>query len=248
MALIQWLIAGLVALPIWLLYLTCRVKITNYETFKKYRRAPAIFTFWHGRMLMLSPVICIGGMRSYVIASRHSDGRMMARIQRLFGLRALYGSTSYGAASVLREGVRMLDAGGYSICISPDGPSGPSMRVKSGALYFAQKSGAPIIPVCYSASRARFLQRWDRFVVPMPFSRVTVRVGQPIFIKPDLSEAEFEAVRKKVEDVMVNMLREMDGEFNLPRVEQDLHSGEFRQQLRDERAARKAARKNRGKK
>lgn len=243
LAIVQWLIAVLVALPIWLLYFTCRVRVINYDTFKKYRRAPAVFTFWHGRMLMLSPVICLGGMRSYVIASRHADGRMMARIQRLFGLEALYGSTTRGAAAVLRAGVAALGRGDHSICISPDGPSGPSMRMRMGALYFAAQSGAPIIPVCYTASRARFLRRWDRFLVPMPFSRIVVKVGEPIFIPKNLSDEELEKKRVYVENVMVALTRELDEMFNLTPVEQDLKSGEVRQQLREERATRRAARR-----
>ena len=240
---VQWLIAALIALPVWLLYFTCRVRVENYETFKKYRRAPAVFTFWHGRSLMLSPVVCVRRMRSYAIASRHADGRLMARVQRLFGLKALYGSSTNGAASVLKACVRALGEGDHSICVSPDGPSGPAMRMRPGALYMAQKTGAPIIPVCYSASRARFLSRWDRYIVPMPFSLVRIKVGQPIFIPADLSDEEFESMRLHVEDVMVSLLRELDDGFGLFRVEQDLKSGEFRKQMREARAAKKAARR-----
>ena len=65
--LIQWLIAVIIATPIWLIYLTCRVKITGYEIFQEYRKKPAIFVFWHGRSMMLSPIIAIGGMRAYAI-------------------------------------------------------------------------------------------------------------------------------------------------------------------------------------
>ena len=229
---VQYFIAFVVALPIWVIYFTCRVRVENYDIFKKYRRAPAVFLFWHGRAMMLSPVVCLGGMRSYVMASRHADGRLMARIQRMFGLRAVYGSSSEGAVSVLRESVRALNRGGYSMCIPTDGPSGPSMRVKSGALYIAKMTGAPIIPVTFSASRARFLARWDRFLVAMPFSRVLVRVGAPVFVPRDVSDDEFERIRKHIEDVMVGQVRDLDGKFGLPMVEQDFKSSEFKRQRR----------------
>ena len=88
--LIQWIIAVLIAIPIWFVYLTSKIKITNYETFKKYRKKPAIFVFWHGRSMMLSPIIAVGGMRAYAVASKHHDGRIMAKLQRLFGLRPIY--------------------------------------------------------------------------------------------------------------------------------------------------------------
>ncbi len=242
--LLQWIIAIILAVALWGIYFTSRKKITNYEIFKKYRRRPAVFIFWHGRSMMLSPIICIGRMRAYAIASRHKDGRMMAKLQRLFGLKAIYGSTSEGGISVLREGVRVLRGGKYALCLSPDGPGGPSLRVQDGALYFAKMSGAPIIPVCYSASRARFQSRWDRFMVAMPFSKITCRVGNPVFIDSKISAEEFENTRKKIEDIMVQQLREMDAEFGLFKVEQDLTSSAFKQKMRDERAIKKAKKKN----
>lgn len=243
MPIIQWIVAILMAVSIWFVYFTSRVKIINYKTFKKYRRKPAIFVFWHGRSMMLSPIICMGGMRAYAVASRHSDGRMMAKLQRLFGLKPIYGSTSDGGISVLRQGVRMLRMGDHGLCISPDGPGGPSLRVQDGALYFAKMTGAPIIPVCFSSSHSWFQKRWDRYLIALPFSRITCHVGEPIFIDKKVSSTEFEATRKRLEDIMVRQVREMDGEFKLFCVEQDLTASKFKQRLRDERAARKNARR-----
>lgn len=236
---IQWTIAGIMALCIWFIYFTSRKRITGYEIFKKYRRKPAVFVFWHGRSMMLSPIIALGGMHAYAVASRHSDGRMMAKLQRLFGLKPIYGSTSDGGISVLRQGVRILRTGGYGICISPDGPGGPSMRVQDGALYFAKMTGAPIIPVCFSASHAWFQKRWDRYLVALPFSKITCKVSEPVFIDAKASPEQFESIRRRIEDEMVKQVREMDAEFNLFKVEQDLNAGEFKQSMRDAKKQKK---------
>lgn len=240
----QWILAEIMAICIWFVYFTCRKKITNWEVFKKYRRKPAIFIFWHGRSMMLSPIVCLGGMRAYAVASRHKDGRMMAKLQRLFGLKSIYGSTSEGGISVLREGVRVLRRGDHSMCLSPDGPGGPSLRVQEGALYFAKMTGAPIIPVCYSCSHSWFQNRWDRYLVALPFSKITCKLADPIFVDSKISQEDFEKLRKRIEDIMVKQVREMDGEFNLFKVEQDLTSSEFKQKLREEREAKKRAKKN----
>lgn len=239
----QWILAGIMAICIWFVYFTCRKKITNWEVFKKYRRKPAIFIFWHGRSMMLSPIVCLGGMRAYAVASRHKDGRMMAKLQRLFGLKSIYGSTSEGGISVLREGVRVLRRGDHSMCLSPDGPGGPSLRVQEGALYFAKMTGAPIIPVCYSCSHSWFQNRWDRYLVALPFSKITCKLADPVFVDSKISQEDFEKLRKRIEDIMVKQVREMDGEFNLFKVEQDLTSSEFKQKLREEREAKKRAKK-----
>ena len=105
-SILQWIIVIFMAAMMWFIYFTCRKEIVNYETFKKFKHKPAIFAFWHGRSLMLSPIVCLGGMKSYAITSKHKDGRMMAKLQHLFGLRAIYGSSHSGGISVLREGVR----------------------------------------------------------------------------------------------------------------------------------------------
>ncbi len=248
LGIIQWIVAAFMAICIWGAYLTSRKKITGYDIFKKYRKSPAIFVFWHGRSMMLSPIICIGGMRGYAVASRHSDGRMMAKLQRLFGLRPIFGSTSDGGISVLRQGVRVLRDGKYCLCMSPDGPGGPSLRVQDGALYFAKMTGAPIIPVCFSASNAWFQKRWDRYLVALPFSKITCKVGRPMFINRKVDAEEFEQLRIKLEQTMVRQVREMDAEFGLMKVEQDLRSHEFKQKLRAERAARRATKNKKGRK
>lgn len=227
-SLLQWIIALVMAGLVWFVYFTCRKKIVNYDTFKRYRNKPAVFVFWHGRSMMLSPIVCLGGMRSYAVASRHKDGRMMAKLQHLFGLRAIYGSSHKGSLSVLRDGVRVLQQGDHSMCISPDGPGGPSLRVQEGALYFAKMTGAPIIPVCFSTSGAWLQRRWDRYLVVLPFSRVKCVVGEPIFVDRKTSGADFEAKRQEIENIMVGQLRDLDKEFNLPVVEQDFTSSEFK--------------------
>lgn len=250
LSIIQWVVAILMAVMIWVIYFTCRKKLNNIEVFKKYRNKPAIFVFWHGRSMMLSPIVALRGMRSYAVASRHKDGRMMAKLQELFGLRPIYGSTSDGGISVLREGVRALRQGDHALCISPDGPGGPSLRVQDGALYFAKMTGAPIIPVCYSASRGKLQNRWDRYLVVLPFSKIVCNVGMPMFVKRNADAAEFERVRKELEDFMVHQVHEMDAAFGLPPVEQDLKASEFKKKLREMRAAKKEARraaKKRGK-
>lgn len=238
---IQWFVAICLSVPMWTVYFTSRKQIEGLEYFKQYRKKPAVFVFWHGRSMMLSPIIRMRGMRAYAIASRHKDGRMMAKLQRLFGLRAIYGSTSEGGISVLRQGVRVLRTGKYALCLSPDGPGGPSMRVQDGALYFAKMTGAPIIPVCYSSSRSWIQKRWDRYLVTLHFSRIKCKIGKPLFVAPNATAEEFESVRKTLEDIMVTQVRELDSEFGLMQVEQDLTADQFKKDMR-------AARENKKKK
>ena len=232
---IQWTIAIVLAGVIWFVFLTSKRKIKSAESLKKYRKNPVIFVFFHGRSLMLSPVIKMAKIKSYCITSRHQDGRMMARLQRLFGLRAIYGSTSSGGISVLRDGVRVMRNTKMSMCLSVDGPSGPSMHVYDGALYFARMTGAPIIPVCFSCSRPIYMDRWDKFMVPKLFGKISVDVGAPIYIDSNLRGDAFEQKRMEIEDIMVKQLRDMDNAFNLPEVPRGIHATEYKKHSREKK-------------
>lgn len=228
LGIIQWIIVAIAAAVIWIVYFTCWRTINNRAAFRKYRRKSAIFVFWHGRSMMLSPIVRMYGIRGYAVASRSKDGRMMAKLQRIFGLCTVYGSSTDGGISALRQGVRILRNNSRTICMSPDGPSGPSLRVKDGALYFAKMSGAPIIPVCFSCSRPWFQNRWDRYLIARPFSRVVCHIGEPVFVDAKIDRVGFEKLRKKLERAMVAQVRKLDAEFTDFKVEQDQNATDFK--------------------
>ncbi len=224
----QWTLVTLLAGIIWFIFLTNKRRYKNMEILKQLRGKPIIFVFFHGREIMLAPVIKKSRIPSYCITSRHQDGRMMARLLRLFGLRAIYGSTSSGGVSVLRDGVRVIRDKNASICISVDGPSGPSMHVQDGALYFAKMTGAPIVPVCFSCSRPIYMDRWDKFMIPKLFGTISCQLGNPIHIESSLRGEALEQKRAEIEEIMVKQLRDMDREFNLPDVPRGIHATEYK--------------------
>ena len=83
-------------------------------------------------------------------------------------------------------------------------------------------------------------KRWDRYLLALHFSRIKCVVGKPVFVAPNASAEEFEKVRKNLEDVMVKQVRDLDAEFGLFKVEQDLTADKFKQDMRDARKKKKA--------
>lgn len=239
LAIIQWPIALLFYVIIWFVYFTSRREFIGENILKEYKRKPAIVVFWHGRSMMLSAVVTKIGIRGYAIASAHKDGRAIAKLEKLFGLKTIYGSTSEGGVSVLRKGVKALRSGKNTLVLSPDGPSGPSMRFHDGALYFAKMSGAPIIPVCFSCSRPWFQKRWDRYLIAKPFSKIKISVADPIFLDENVKIEDFEKIRKSLENIMVKQLRNLDKEFTDFKVEQDMTASEFKAKRRELRKQKK---------
>jgi lysophospholipid acyltransferase (LPLAT)-like uncharacterized protein len=178
---------------------------------------PFIACFWHGRMLMI-PNAWRYDAKMSILISHHRDGVFISRTLAHLGIGTIAGSTSRGGAGALVAMVRALKRGEY-MGITPDGPRGPRMRAAPGATAAARLSGAVLLPVSYGAARRRVLGSWDRFVVPLPFSRGIVRIGMPIEVPNDADEAGLESIRQKLENDLIALTTTLDSELGVPPVE-----------------------------
>lgn len=178
---------------------------------------PFIIAFWHGRLLML-PTAWRYPTRLQMVISQHADGELISRTIGLLGIGTLAGSTSRGAAAVLRGMIRTLLDGGC-VGITPDGPRGPRMRASDGIVAVARLSGVPVIPATYSINRGRNLRSWDRFLVAWPFGRGVIVWGEPIHVAKDADAAALERARLEVETALNAITIEADALTHRPAVE-----------------------------
>ena len=72
-------------------------------------------------------------------------------------------------------------------------------RCNPALSWWAKRTGAPILPMAFGAQWKRVLASWDAFLLPLPFSRVVVVYGEPIYVPADASAADLEAKRREVE-------------------------------------------------
>jgi len=142
-----------------------------------------IHTFWHAHILSLS--WAYRGRGVVVLVSRHGDGEYISQIIHRLGYGTVRGSSTRGGLRSLLEMAR-LGRMGYPLSVTPDGPRGPRRELQAGVLLIAQRSGLPIMPLASAARWCRFLDSWDRFELPLPFSRLLVTVGEPIHVPPEL--------------------------------------------------------------
>jgi lysophospholipid acyltransferase (LPLAT)-like uncharacterized protein len=78
-----------------------------------------------------------------------------------------------------------LSRAGYSLVVTPDGPFGPSRVAKPGAIIVAREAGLPIQPWAASVRPSlRLTGRWDRQIVPLPFSRIHLSAGRRLAFGP----------------------------------------------------------------
>ena len=79
---------------------------------------------------------------------------------------------------------------GYDLAITPDGPRGPRYVVQDGAMSLAQITGLPMVPVSYHLHWKIQLKSWDRFQIPLPFSRCECLCRPIIQVPREISDAE----------------------------------------------------------
>ena len=199
------LLSLLAHLLIRLLRATVSIRHVGREHLERLERGDRnyIFAFWHGRLLMMP--YAYRGKKMRILISRHADGEYIANAMRWFGHGAIRGSTTRGGAAALRAVVRAL-RGGMDVGFTPDGPRGPRFQVQDGVILAARLGRVPIVPVSFSASRAKIFQSWDRFVLPLPFSRVTLFYGEPIHIPETCNRWEMREFRSRLEHVLCGFM------------------------------------------
>jgi hypothetical protein len=137
-----------------LLKLTMRSERVGYGPYRKLMAdgRSIIMAFWHGRLILMP--VAYEGNNSTVLISRHRDGEFVARTMHRFGIKTSRGSTTRG----WMEGIKgMLAAakGGGDLALAPDGPKGPARKAQMGVIQLARKTGMPIVPFAFGASKKK---------------------------------------------------------------------------------------------
>ena len=152
---------------------------------------PTILTAWHGMTMMLAGFLLNQRDISEVVLIIPGDrrGPVLDVFARKLGATPfpmdLSGDASLSAARKLAQLVRLIKAGHHGY-ITPDGPDGPAHVVKPGVVYLARKAQATILPVGAYTRHGYRQPRWDRYVVPYPFCRISVCFGPPLHVPEEV--------------------------------------------------------------
>lgn len=179
------------------LFLTTRLLRSGEEHYQRFRRLgqPVIFVFWHGHLLPLVHYHRYEGI--VVLVSEHGDGEYVTRIIERSGFGTVRGSSTRGGTKGLRGLVRAARAG-KDLALTPDGPRGPRGVFKPGALVAAQMTGLPVIPLSVRVSAGWRANSWDGFLVPRPFSTVTIEYLSPRFVSRTASRSDLEVLAEEI--------------------------------------------------
>ena len=201
------------------LYLSfLRVRVVGEEAAREHfaKHGRMIAAVWHQRFLpALAYVTKFRNFRPVVMISQSSDGELIASLAERLGLVPVRGSSTRGGREALMAILRAIKKHPGIIHIA-DGPTGPKGVVKPGLTAMAQVTGAPIFPVIISAEKAWVMRSWDRFLVPKPFSTVTIRWADPFIVPRGTRPEQLEVLRKDVENLLLEAHSEADLQAGWP--------------------------------
>jgi lysophospholipid acyltransferase (LPLAT)-like uncharacterized protein len=195
-----------------LLRLTWRVRYEGIDPFA--RDEPFVAAVWHRNLIIAAPIF--HSRHVLVPVSRSHDGDLTVAVLEKLGFDPPpRGSSSRGAAAVLRRIIRFLEQGRL-VAVLADGPRGPARRVKSGVLGAARASGRRLLPVGMSAHPCLRFGSWDRALLPLPFAKVVVAYGEPFRVPKSTHKGDLEALRQHLEDQLESLTDDLDARLRLP--------------------------------
>ncbi len=179
-----WVAPFALLLRLWLATFRFRGEAGRFDD----AEGPFVILLWHDK-LFLAPLIaqrCFGRRVSALI-STSKDGAWLVAFFKLMGITAVRGSSNRRGAAALIALTRAMRAGLHA-GITPDGPKGPALIFKPGAIALSRLSRRPFLLLGIRYASCRRLGSWDRFALPLPFSRVElsiVREPMPAEVESD---------------------------------------------------------------
>jgi lysophospholipid acyltransferase (LPLAT)-like uncharacterized protein len=183
---------------------TFRLRVENEKPWIEYMQkgGRVLLCCWHQQFFS-----AIKHFKSYaayhpsLMISKSNDGDIIARIAEKTGWHTIRGSSSSNGSRALKEMIESLMKTGLAGHVL-DGPQGPAGIVKAGVVSLASSAGAVVVPFYTSADRVWYLNSWDRFLLPKPFARVTLRFGEMLDIHTVANEEDFERQRVRIQEIM----------------------------------------------
>ena len=205
------LLTPIVRLILFVIWRTCRVvQIEGDATFAHIHSEgkPCIPCYWHQHHLFGTWFMrrwIKRGMKIGFLISPSVDGEIPASLARSWGAEVIRGSTTRTGAQAMRDMYNIVVKQGISPVTTSDGPQGPLHVFKLGDILLAQFTQAPLVPLAYAAERYWELKTWDKFIIPKPFTRIAIVIGDPVRIDKSIHRDDLEAHRLAMENALKSL-------------------------------------------
>ncbi len=200
--LFNYILPPLLYFILYLWYLTLRHRNLSPEIEKIIRNQTGryVLVFWHSRLFYL--FFYFRNLKNFtVLVSPSHDGDLIARLCQLFGYKVVRGSSFKNTFGGSREMVKLLKKD-LGVGIVADGSRGPRHQAQAGSMQLSRITGAPVFPITYDAHPKYEFQSWDRSVLPLPFSRCTVKFASPIILPSKANSLQIEQKQNELTEIL----------------------------------------------
>lgn len=183
---------------------TFRLQVENEEAWKEYHKngGTVLLCAWHQHFF--GAIRHFQSYRDYkpgLMISQSKDGHIIAEVARRSGWEPIRGSSSRGGLEAMLKMIGKLKKerlAGHIV----DGPRGPAGEVKAGVIRISHAADAAIVPFYLQADKAWYFNSWDRFMLPKPFSKVTLRFDEMLKFPATTDHEAFEDQRRQLQETM----------------------------------------------
>lgn len=165
---------------------TVKLTVVGEENIKKVHKKgeQAIFAFWHQSTFTL-----FSFYRGKKIAMMPVDnylGSILTGLAVKFGFKTIRYPESGSPVDRIEAIARLMKTlkEGYDCGIAVDGPPDEKLyEAKPGIFFIASRTRYPILPTAIYYKNALTLNfRWDKYLVPLPFSKAALVIGEPMYV------------------------------------------------------------------
>jgi len=168
---------------------------------------PLVIALWHGEIFPITSFAHTVSSHLVTFVSHSKDGEIISRVLDRLGHTTVRGSSTRGGVKALLKAKRVMEKENRMAVFTVDGPKGPRHKAKDGVIFLAQRANAKIVPVrAFPDKKKVFDKSWDHFVLPRPFSRCPIYIGEPMDVTTEkLDKSVLAQEKKRLEERMLSL-------------------------------------------
>lgn len=192
---------------------TWRYKLVNRSAYDNLRSkgVSVVMAIWHDSILPCTFLHRKEGM--VTIASDSKDGSLIAYALNKWGFNTARGSSTRGGVKAALKAVKLSKENKVPCAVTVDGPKGPRHQVKDGAIFIGKKLDKVVLIGLLSCKRYKRFNSWDKFILPLPFAKITITYSEPIYLSDGIEKEDIEKDKQILQNRMLDLTNEVSPFF-----------------------------------
>ena len=134
------------------------------------------------------------------LVSQSKDGELLTKILTMWSFNVVRGSSSKGGSEALDEMVRLAKEN--VLLIAPDGPRGPSLKMKPGIAVAAQRAQVPVYLIKTNMSFFKQFPKSWTISNSSAFCKIDMKINGPYIIESDASKEDINKLLVTFEEII----------------------------------------------